>query len=92
MHCEFARWARGCDLDQYRSAQGAGRLCCRPRIFGGSRLWLPGDGVGCAVSAVGDMSMLASTVWYMQLAVSPSIVRKRYRLDTYLVPEAPQGA
>eukprot|EP00966_Prymnesium_polylepis_P070184 1631591-Prymnesium_polylepis.1 len=35
-----------------------------PSLAARARRWL--------CSAVGDMSMLMSTVWYMQLAVSPS--------------------
>eukprot|EP00966_Prymnesium_polylepis_P090809 2102644-Prymnesium_polylepis.1 len=65
MHCKFARWAGGCDLDQY-----TGVTRCRETVLwaasfleGGSRLCLAARGWHWLRSAVADMSMLTSTVW-----------------------------
>ena len=71
MHCKFARWAGGCDLDQYRGDKVQGDCVVGREFLEGSVLAARGWRWLC--SAVGDMSMLTSTVWYMQLAVSPSV-------------------
>ena len=72
VHREFARWTRGCDLDQYRGDKVQGDCvawaasCWRvPSLAARGWRWL--------CSAVGVVSMLTSTVWYTQLAVSPSV-------------------
>eukprot|EP00966_Prymnesium_polylepis_P149525 3454623-Prymnesium_polylepis.1 len=61
MHCEFARWARGCDLDQEYRGDKVQETVLWAAIF-----WrvpsLAARGWRWLGSAVGDMSMLTSTV------------------------------
>ena len=71
VHREFARWTRGCDLDQYWGDKVQGDCVVGRELLEGS-LRLAARWWRWLCSAVGVMSMLTSTVWYRQLAVSPS--------------------